>query len=278
MPTARMKKNPSKSKKKRKGPPTKDRHRLYEVAVQCPEADVEFFDRVYSKQNNRLPVTLKEDFCGTAILAAEWVKTRPENKAIGVDLDGPTLEWAREHNIDPLGEDASRVQLVHANVLDVREPKADVVCALNFSYSIFKSRDELQRYFENVRASLAPGGIFVLDVHGGWESQMEVTDKTRNEGFTYVWEQESWDPVSHHTRYHIHFRFHDGGGIKRAFTYDWRQWTIPELRETLADAGFGESNVYWEGVDADTGEGDGDFRRVVEAKNCAGWNALIVAS
>lgn len=278
MTTAQMKAKKSKSrnqKKKKKGPPTTDRHKLYEMAVQCPEADVEFFDRVYSKKNGRLPKSLKEDFCGTATLAAEWVKTRPDNTVIGVDLDAPTLEWARQHNIDPLGPDAERVTLLDANVLDVREPKVDVVAAFNFSYNIFKTRDELRTYFENVRASLAPGAVFVMDVHGGWESQMEVTDKTRYDGFTYVWEQDHYDPISNHCRYHIHFRFHDGGGIKRAFTYEWRLWTIPELRELLAEAGFAGSDVYWEGVD-DDGEGDGDFRRVVEAKNCAGWNALIV--
>jgi SAM-dependent methyltransferase len=267
-----------KKKKKRKGPPTKDRHALYEMAVQCPEADVEFFDRVYEKKNGRLPKLLKEDFCGTAILAAEWVKLRPDNRVIGVDLDAPTLAWAKEQNIDPLGPDAARVDLKQANVLDVHDPKVDITVALNFSYNIFKTRRELRTYFENVRASLAPGGVFIMDVHGGWESQMEVTDKTRYNGFTYIWEQDQYDPVSHHARYHIHFRFHDGGGIKRAFTYEWRLWSIPELREILEEAGFAGSDVYWEGTDPDTGEGDGDFRRVVEAKNCAGWNALIVAN
>jgi SAM-dependent methyltransferase len=278
MQTAPMKKGKSKGKKKRKGPPSKDKHRLYEIAVQCPEADVEFFDRVYEKKNGTLPKTLKEDFCGTSILVREWVKTRPDNHAVGVDLDETTLAWARKHNIDSLGEDAARAQLIHANVLDVKMPKVDVVAAFNFSYNVFKTRPELREYFENARWSLAAGGIFVMDVHGGWESQMEVTDKTRNEGFTYVWQQDRYDPITHHVRYHIHFRFHDGGGIKRAFTYDWRLWTIPELRELLTEAGFAKAEVYWEGIDPKTGEGDGDFRRVVEAKNCAGWNALIVAS
>ena len=50
------------------------------------------------------------------------------------------------------------------------------------------------------------------------------------------------------------------------------------MRELMAVAGFAGTDVYWEGIDPDTGEGDGDFRRVVEAENCPGWNALIVAS
>ncbi|MEE9269172.1 MAG: class I SAM-dependent methyltransferase [Candidatus Krumholzibacteria bacterium] len=269
---------PSRKKKKRRGPEIRDIHRLYEEAVQCPEEDVRFFDRVYSKKNGRPPRVLKEDFCGTALLAAEWVRTRADNEAIGVDLDKATLDWGLEHNIAPLDGDRKRVQIIHANVLDVREPKVDVVAALNFSYFIFKTRGELRKYFENARASLAPGGVLVVDIFGGWESQMEVTDKTRNKGFTYVWQQQSYDPLSHETRFHIHFRFHDGGGIKKAFTYDWRLWGIPEVRELMVVAGFAHTDVYWEGIAPDTGEGDGDFRRVVEAENCPGWNALIVAS
>lgn len=268
----------ARKKKKHKGPETRDIHRLYEMAVQCPEADVEFFDRVYLKANGRLPRLIKEDFCGTALMMAEWVRRRPDNEAVGVDLDDPTLEWAMEHNIAPLESDAGRVKLIHANVLDIRDPKVDIVVALNFSYFVFKTRPELRAYFENVRDSLAQEGLFILDIFGGWESQMEVTDKTRHEGFTYVWEQAHYDPISHATRFHIHFRFHDGGGIKKAFTYEWRLWSIPEVRELLLEAGFARTDVYWEGIEPDTGEGDGDFRRVVEAENCAGWNAMIVAS
>ena len=45
--------------------------------------------------------SLKEDFCGTAILSAEWVRTRPDNIAVGVDLHEPTLKWAEENNLAP---------------------------------------------------------------------------------------------------------------------------------------------------------------------------------
>lgn len=259
-------------------PDSRDRHRLYEIAVQCPEADVEFFDRVYARRNGRPPLLLKEDFCGTALLCAEWVRLRPENRAWGVDLDGPTLAWGQRHNVDVLAEDAKRIELRQANALHVRTPKVDVVAALNFSYCIFKTRDELRRYYRNVRASLRPGGMIVMDLFGGWEAQMENTDDTRHDGFTYVWEQEFFDPVSNHTRFHIHFRFPGKARpILKAFTYDWRLWTIPEIRELLAEAGFSDSAVYWEGFDSETGEGDGEFREVVEARNSPGWNALVVA-
>ena len=50
---------------------------------------------------------------------------------------------------------------------------------------------------------------------------------------------------------HIHFEFTNGSRLKRAFTYEWRLWTLPEIRELLGEAGFSRSTVYWEDRDAD---------------------------
>jgi len=267
----------AKENRRRSGPKTRDKHALYEMSVQSPEENIKFFERVYKKHNGCLPLHLKEDFCGTALLCAAWVARRPDNVAVGVDLDRSTLQWGREHNITPLGDAASRVSLVNDDVRSVRSPKVDVVAALNFSYFIFKKPSDLSEYFRAARASLRPGGMLVLDMFGGWEAQMNVTDTTRYKGFTYVWEQDRFDPITNETRFHIHFRFHGGGGIRKAFTYDWRLWSVPEVREALADAGFAGSQVYWEGVDSDTDEGNGVFRPVNRAENCPGWNAFVTA-
>jgi hypothetical protein len=39
--------------------------------------------------------------------------------------------------------------------------------------------------------------------------------------------------------------------LEHAFTYDWRLWTLPELRELLLAAGFKEVKFYFERVDGD---------------------------
>jgi SAM-dependent methyltransferase len=266
-------------RKRRLGPKTTDRHRLYEDSVQSPDEHVIFFDRVYELAHGKPAKVLKEDFCGTALLSAEWVRTRPDNLAIGVDLDEPTLEWAEANNLAPLDEDERQRVTIHlADVREIVDPKADIVAALNFSYFEFKTRDELRGYFECVRRSLNPGGLLILDMFGGWEAQMEETDTTRYSGFTYVWEQTKWDPLTHFAQFHIHFNFHGGGGIQKAFEYNWRQWTIPEVRELLDEAGFKSVDVYWEGIDPDTDEGSGEFDLVTEAENCPGWIAMLVAS
>lgn len=255
----------------------RDRHLLYEQSVQCPEADVRFFDRVYKKRHGRLPVMLREDFCGTAALAAEWVRTRQENRAIGVDLHRPTLDWGRRHNIAPLGEGADRVELLEENVLEVTRPRVDMVAALNFSYFIFKQRNLLKAYFQAVRKSLRPGGFFVLDIFGGSECQALDTETKHLKGFKYHWEQASYNPINNDTLYYIHFSFPDGTRLNRAFTYDWRMWTPREVTELLEEAGFESPIVYWEGADED-GTGNGVFRPALKREPEAGWIAYITAT
>jgi hypothetical protein len=265
--------------KRSTGPKSTDRYRLYEESVQSPGEHIKFFDSVYKTAHGKPARVLKEDFCGTALLSSEWVRTRPDNVAVGVDLHEPTLKWAEEHNLAPLEPDQRRrVSIVHDDVRKVIDPKVDIVAALNFSYFEFKTRRELLAYFRTTRESLNPGGMFILDMFGGWEAQMQVTDKTRYKGFTYVWEQTRFDPVTHLTQFHIHFKFRGGGGIDAAFEYNWRLWTIPEVRELLEEAGFRKSEIFWEGIDPDTDEGNGEFTQVTEAENCPGWIAILVAS
>ena len=266
-----------KKKNRRVGRLTQDHHKLYEDSVQSPAEHIEFFDAAYSDLHGHPASSFKEDFCGTAILTAAWVAKRSDNTAIGVDLDQPTLDWGMSHNVEPLGKDASRVKLICADVMDVNKPKVDILAALNFSYFEFKTRERLRTYFESARKSLKPGGLFILDMFGGWEAQMEETDRTRNKGYTYVWQQTKYDPISQLTEFRIHFKFHGGGGIDDAFVYNWRLWTIPEVRELLTDAGFEHIDIHWEGTDEDTGEGNGEYTLVTEAENCPGWIAFIVA-
>ena len=254
-----------------------DRHALYQLAVQSPEVDVAFIDRVFLKERGRRPVTLREDFCGTALLSATWVQSRAGREAFGVDLDPEVLAWGRKHNIAPLGEDAARVHLQRANVITPKAPKVDVQVAFNFSYWIFERRPDLLKYFKGVRASIKRDGIFFLDIHGGWESSKEVQERKRLRGFRYIWDQASFNPVDHHLVCHIHFEFPDGTRMRKAFSYEWRWWSMMEIRDLLEEAGFRRSDVYWEGTESGTKRGNGVFRKVVRGDNDPSYIAYIVA-
>jgi hypothetical protein len=105
-----------------------------------------------------------------------------------------------------------------------------------------------------------------------------MVERTRHSGFTYLWEQDQYDPIGNFARFHIHFKFHDRGGIRKAFTYEWRLWTIPEIRELLIEAGFRHVDIYWEGIDRRSGYGNSIFRKCTRATNSPGWIAFFVAS
>src|SRR5690606_18477276 len=109
--------------------------------------------------------------------------------------------------------------LIQGDVLDTKTPPADVTVAMNFSYWIFKERATLLKYFRTVRRGLAKDGLFLLDAYGGYEAfRDEYIEKRRCQGFTYEWEQESYDPISGDYACHISFRFPDGSALKRAFS------------------------------------------------------------
>ena len=148
-----------------------DRYALYEKSVQDPDADIHLIRRVFRKRYGRPPRLLREDFCGTALLACRWVQQYAENRAWGIDLDPKPLAWGHDHNVAPLRPDqASRVKLIEGDVRDIGHEKVDVTVGFNFSYFLFKTRGELREYFEKARASLRDEGMLVLDAYGGPDS------------------------------------------------------------------------------------------------------------
>lgn len=275
-----MERRPRKRVKRNRKPlftaATADKHELYERSVQDTSVDIAFMNRVFKKARGRLPLSLREDFCGTAKLCADWVRRRPERTAYGLDLHEPTLRYGRRKHVEPLGRDAERVHLLCRDVLDGLDTRVDVAVAYNFSYCVFKERPQMLRYFQAVRRGLVPEGVFFLDIHGGPDAQIEVEECTKLKGFTYVWDQLPMDALSACAMRYIHFRFPDGTSLERAFSYDWRIWTLPELRDLLSEAGFARVDVYWEGAN-DDGTGNGVFRRVARAENEDSWVAYIAA-
>lgn len=254
-----------------------DRHVLYEASVQAVDFEVEFLSDTYKALRGRRPRVMREDFCGTANAACEWVKSHRNNQAIAIDLDPSVLAWGKAHHVARLTPgQKSRLSIIQGNVLEVRTPPADLCVAFNFSYWTFKTREQLRAYFVRAREALKSDGLFFLDIYGGPEAHEEREEATEYDDFTYVWDQSRVDPVTGRTVCHIHFKFPDKSRIKRAFTYDWRLWSLPEVRELLAEAGFQRSTVYWQGAD-DDGEPSDEFYPVEEGDADPAWIAYVVA-
>jgi hypothetical protein len=83
-----------------------DRHDLYQRAVQDVEAEGRFLSGTFERIAGRKAASLREDFCGTALLCAGWVKQRGRT-AVGVSV------------------------------------------ALNFSYFVLRTRDDLRGYYHD---------------------------------------------------------------------------------------------------------------------------------
>ena len=274
----RKKKKQKEKGRHRRTAATSDKHELYEKSVQNPEAEAEFIDQVWKERRRRLARHIREDFCGTAVASVEWLKRRKSNTAIAVDIEPEVLDWARKHLPERLDdEQQTRLTLRQADVLKVRTEPVDSVLAMNFSYYLFKTREALRHYFSRVHRALIDDGIFLLDAYGGSDSFLEMQEKRRVEGFTYIWDQAVYNPITGEALNHIHYRFPDGSEIKKAFTYDWRLWTLPEIQELLYEAGFSKVTVYWEGTDEETGEGNDEFTPSTRGEACQGWIAYLAA-
>lgn len=256
-----------------------DKYDYYIKSVQSPEAEAEFMASTYTSLRKKQPKTLREDFCGTFSICCEWVKASPRYLAIGIDNDPEPLSYGKKHYLSKLTPaQQKRVSTHEMSVLDDSVPKSDIVCALNFSYFCFKKRSQVKEYFTQALATLNKQGLLVLDCFGGskcYESNLEET-YYENHKFSYFWDQDSFNPITHEVQFYIHFKRKGEKRREKVFSYDWRLWSIPELKDILLEVGFKDVLVYWEGTDR-KGEGNGKFSPTTKGEECESWVAYLVA-
>jgi len=262
-----------------------DPYALYEKSVQSPDHDCEFLGNYFRTYTGQPLRHFREDFCGTAALSSFFVTLHSENRAVGIDLDWPTLNWGLKKNVASLTpSQQQRLQLIQGNVLDPHPTQSQLIAAMNFSYMVFRDRATLLRYFQQVRLALQPGGLFMFDIWGGSESQVEqeeVRDIENEEAdgigdFTFTWDQDRFDPATYFCTTCIHFGFQDGSELRNAFSYEWRLWTIPEVTELMQEAGFEDIHFLWEGTDLQTHEGTGIYERTETGDADLAWIAYMV--
>lgn len=217
-----------------------DRFALYELCVTNAGPLAWFLEAVHGKK----PRVLGEDFSGTGALARAWAARSGQHSAVCVDRDAEPL--ARLAGVE-------RVEAVRGEVLRCRR-KVDVLACTNFPLGYWHTRKELLRYLKHARSRLNARGIFAADLYGGGDAFTPGRYVTRQRGpngerVEYTWQQHTADPLTGLVTNHIHFRVWDVGARKprvldHAFTYHWRVWSIPELRDALIEAGFRRVEVY----------------------------------
>lgn len=258
-----------------------DRHDLYELCVQSPTHLVPLIRAIHGAN----PLVLAEDFCGTASLSHEWAGQVEGARAIGVDADSEVIARARARN-------TPNVQLIQGDVIDATNPiehGADVLFVGNFSIGYWHTRPDLLRYLRHAHARLAANtsperklrvplsgqtsngprarnsSLFLCDTYGGDSAFVpgHVHRDHRAPGgrlVRYTWEQREADPLTGMVLNALHFRVSRAGIIEQelhdAFTYHWRLWSVPELRDAMLEAGFTTTEVYAKVADAIDDEGN----------------------
>ncbi|KAJ4978244.1 hypothetical protein NE237_009024 [Protea cynaroides] len=312
---------------------------LYQQSVQSPKGDISYLQKFFLMfVGGRSPLHLQEDFCGTALLCTEWLRSDTRRTAVGVDLDLEALAWCLENNVDKIGVDGcSRMSLFHGNVLqplnaklvknkpldlitnitldDCEEhpetvapestllldpnssmddatkrncslPARDIVCAFNYSCCCLHRRADLILYFRHVLDTLSQrGGIFVMDIYGGTSSERKLRLQRRFPNFTYVWEQAEFDIIHRTTRISLHFHLQNQKKLRHAFSYNWRLWSLPEIKDCLEEAGF-QFVHFWIRPMPDTGEmrtsegfyagRDIKYEEMSTFQQDDAWNAYII--
>ncbi|KAF7031692.1 hypothetical protein CFC21_042979 [Triticum aestivum] len=134
----------------------------------------------------------------------------------------------------------------NSTMSDAILPGRDIICAFNYSCCCLHKRKDLVLYFRHAFNALSErGGTFVMDVYGGTSSECKLRFQRRFPSFTYFWEQEEFDIITRETRISLHFQVGKKQMIRHAFTYHWRLWSIPEIKDCLEEAGFKSIHVWF---------------------------------
>jgi hypothetical protein len=221
-----------------------NRYDLYELAAQTPDLQARFLHAVHG----RAPAVLAEDFSGPSGIARAWLAMAPFHRAICTDRDPDPIEHAQQRLAEQLDEDPhSRATWYICDVLEAGG-RADVIASLNFAVCELHERSRLLTYLRHSLLRLEADGVFVADVYAGPDALLTgryaQTIETEQGDVFYEWEQIEADPLTARVRNAMHFRLPDGRELPNAFEYDWRLWSIPELRDALWEAGFARTEAY----------------------------------
>lgn len=239
-------------KRSRSSPRSPSRFDLYEWCVQAPEMQARFLRALHGGS----PRSLCEDFCGPASIARAWARLDPRYSSAGVDRDpepiAHAMERAREQGITP-----AKFRAVRADVRKTTQ-RADAIAAFNFAVCELHDRASLLAYLRRVRRRLKKRGIFACDTYGGHDAFVPGSSSRRIRTpigtVGYTWEQRDADPLTARVANAIHFQLPRARVMRDAFLYDWRLWSVMELREAMIEAGFSSTEVhlsYGEAIDGD---------------------------
>lgn len=260
---------------------TTDIHSLYLASVQDPLSDVNRVSKIYSEIFSKQALSLREDFSGTFALSCCWVQSDSKREAIAIDNDKSTLDYGIKNYLGSMSDDQQERLSAKLSDAIIQTAPVDIVATFNFSYCLLHNRETLLSYFKKVHASLNDSGMMIIDLFGGSDSEItevqerDIDNNDQIQPFTFEFERKTFNPITRIANYAIHFKYPDGTELIDAFTYEFRMWSITEIRDLFKEAGFSDSKVYWEDFD-DEGFGNGNYYASEDEENTVNWNSYIV--
>lgn len=225
-----------------------NKHVLYQTTVQEPKKELEFFRKIYRNIYSRVPISIREDFCGTGFISCEWVKMNFENTSIGIDIDDDPLEWGRKNNIMNLSGGDDRVKLYNHNVLEEwnSKQKFDMILSLNYSHFLLNKRIEFLTYLKNVRKNIEKG-FLVLDFFGGskiyFDSSLKRHFGQEKDDHSYEFKSKKLDLLNNFAYCSINFKL-GKRKLNNLYNFKFRVYSIPEMVDCLTDAGFSKFRIF----------------------------------
>lgn len=184
---------------------------------------------------------LLELCCGTGSLTLRL--GRQGYEMIGCDLSPEMLSIAREKCA---GLAVLPVWICQpAEELDLYGTVRGAVCCLD-SVNYFTDLRQLKQVFSRVSLFLEPGGLFLFDVksRGMFEALGGTASVQEEEGLFCAW-QYGFDRRSGHAAHQVDIFEKSGSGYRR-FTelHEQRCYSVAQLRQALAEAGFSRCRVF----------------------------------
>lgn len=235
---------------------------LYQKSVQSAKKEVEFFRKVYRLIFNKVPELFREDFCGTGLLSCEWVKNAVMNQAVGLDYDRETLEWGRSNNINNLPSGSERIKLIEHNVLKEYDPtqKFEIICSLNYSHFLLQKRTEILKYFQNMSINLDTKGIFILDFYGGSHIYEDHKYQKSKSSSFYEFSGKQMNILNNQSACSLNYKIKKNK-YKALFSFNFRIYSIIELREALEEVGLNTFKLFIKEIDEDE---EDDYSEYIE--------------
>jgi ubiquinone/menaquinone biosynthesis C-methylase UbiE len=191
------------------------------------------------------PTRILDLCCGTGTVSL--LLAGKGHDVVGIDRSAPMIEVARRKNTDKkanvefIVSDASRMEPI--------VPPVDSALCLFDSLNNILEPEDLRAAIRNLRASIAPGGLFICDMNTAYafrQGMFNQRSSPMDAPMRYVW-RSKYDERSHLCTVTMEFEVEARGqSPARKFTerHVQRAYNRVEVEEMLTDAGFEEITAY----------------------------------